>query len=53
MSEEPEARRWRGAQITVSNSGRGVDTEDRSGDVIVARFALLPADVISRVEHSR
>ncbi|MGA7988177.1 MAG: MogA/MoaB family molybdenum cofactor biosynthesis protein [Candidatus Dormiibacterota bacterium] len=48
MSEEQEARHWRGAEITVSNSGRGVDTDDRSGDVIVARFALLPADVVSR-----
>ncbi len=48
MSDEQEPRRWRGAEITVSNSGRGVDTDDRSGDVIVARFALLPADVVSR-----
>jgi molybdopterin adenylyltransferase len=48
MSEDPEAIRWRGAEITVSDSRRGVDTDDRSGDVIVARFALLPADVVAR-----
>jgi molybdopterin adenylyltransferase len=48
MSDETEEQRWRGAEITVSSSGRGVDAEDRSGDVIVARFALLPADVVSR-----
>ena len=48
MSEAPEAKRWRGAEITVSDSRRGVDTDDRSGDVIVARFALLPADVVAR-----
>jgi molybdenum cofactor synthesis domain-containing protein len=48
MSVDPEARRWRGAEITVSDSRRGVDSDDRSGDVIVARFALLPADVVAR-----
>ncbi|HVC05562.1 MAG TPA: MogA/MoaB family molybdenum cofactor biosynthesis protein [Candidatus Acidoferrales bacterium] len=48
MSVDPAARRWRGAEITVSDSRRGVDSDDRSGDVIVARFALLPADVIER-----
>ena len=48
MSEHPEAAHWRGAEITVSDSRRGVDTDDRSGDVIVARFALLPADVVAR-----
>jgi len=32
----------------VSDSHRGVDADDRSGDVIVARFALLPADVVAR-----
>jgi molybdenum cofactor synthesis domain-containing protein len=48
MSEDPQARRWRGAEITVSDSRRGVDADDRSGDVIVARFALLPADVVAR-----
>jgi molybdopterin adenylyltransferase len=44
----PAEKRWRGAEITVSDSRRGVDADDRSGDVIVARFALLPADVIAR-----
>jgi molybdenum cofactor synthesis domain-containing protein len=48
MSEDPQARRWQGAEITVSDSRRGVDADDRSGDVIVARFALLPADVVAR-----
>jgi molybdopterin adenylyltransferase len=48
MSEDSDAIRWRGAEITVSDSRRGVDTDDRSGDVIVARFALLPADVVAR-----
>jgi cyclic pyranopterin phosphate synthase len=48
MSEMPAEKRWRGAEITVSDSRRGVDTDDRSGDVIVARFALLPADVVVR-----
>jgi molybdopterin adenylyltransferase len=48
MSVDPEARSWRGAEITVSDSRRGVDSDDRSGDVIVARFALLPADVVAR-----
>lgn len=42
------AHRWRAAEITVSDSRRGVDSDDRSGNVIVARFALLPADVIAR-----
>jgi molybdopterin adenylyltransferase len=42
------AKRWRAAEITVSDSRRGVESEDRSGDVIVARFALLPADVVAR-----
>jgi molybdopterin adenylyltransferase len=41
-------QRWRAAEITVSDSRRGVDADDRSGDVIVARFALLPADVVAR-----
>ena len=40
--------RWRTAEITVSDSRRGVDADDRSGDVIVARFALLPSDVVAR-----
>jgi len=44
----PGGKRWRAAEITVSDSRRGVDADDRSGDVIVARFALLPADVVSR-----
>jgi molybdenum cofactor synthesis domain-containing protein len=48
VSEIPAERRWRGAEITVSDSRRGVDADDRSGDVIVARFALLPADVVTR-----
>jgi molybdopterin adenylyltransferase len=48
MSDRPEEQRWRGAEITVSDSRRGVDADDRSGDVIVARFALLPADVVAR-----
>jgi molybdenum cofactor synthesis domain-containing protein len=47
MSDADE-RRWRAAEITVSDSRRGVDADDRSGDVIVARFALLPADVMTR-----
>jgi molybdenum cofactor synthesis domain-containing protein len=59
VSDEAGARRWRGAEITVSDSRRGVDSDDRSGDVIVARFALLPADVVARksviddIEHIR
>jgi molybdopterin adenylyltransferase len=48
MTDIPEEKRWRGAEITVSDSRRGVDADDRSGDVIVARFALLPADVLAR-----
>jgi molybdenum cofactor synthesis domain-containing protein len=48
MSVDPGARSWRGAEITVSDSRRGVDSDDRSGDVIVARFALLPGDVVVR-----
>ncbi len=49
MSEAThDEHRWRAAEITVSDSRRGVDSDDRSGDVIVARFALLPADVIAR-----
>jgi molybdopterin adenylyltransferase len=48
MTDATEERRWRGAEITVSDSRRGVDADDRSGDVIVARFALLPADVVAR-----
>ena len=48
MSDAPDERRWRAAEITVSDSRRGVDADDRSGDVIVARFALLPADVVAR-----
>ena len=48
MSNAPGAKRWRAAEITVSDSHRGVDSDDRSGDVIVARFALLPADVVAR-----
>jgi len=43
-----DAHRWRAAEITVSDSRRGVDADDRSGDVIVARFALLPSDVVAR-----
>lgn len=48
MTELPTEKRWRAAEITVSDSRRGVDADDRSGDVIVARFALLPADVVAR-----
>jgi len=48
MSLIPDAPRRRIAEITVSDSRRGVDSDDRSGDVIVARFALLPADVVAR-----
>jgi len=48
MSDVTAERRWRAAEITVSDSRRGVDADDRSGDVIVARFALLPADVVVR-----
>jgi molybdopterin adenylyltransferase len=48
MSEMTAEKRWRAAEITVSDSRRGVDADDRSGDVIVARFALLPADVVVR-----
>ena len=48
MSDVTGAKRWRAAEITVSDSRRGVESEDRSGDVIVARFALLPADVVAR-----
>ena len=48
MSELTDVRRWRAAEITVSDSKRGVDSDDRSGDVIVARCALLPADVLAR-----
>lgn len=41
-----EARRWRVAQLTVSDSR---DTgDDTSGDVITARLAQLPADVVTR-----
>src|SRR4029077_781724 len=49
MSEVTDERRWRAAEVTVSDSRRGVDADDRSGDVIVARFALLPADVVNRM----
>src|ERR1039457_3803862 len=48
MSDTPEEQRWRGAEISVSDCGRGVDADDRSGDVIVARFPLLPTDVVAR-----
>jgi molybdopterin adenylyltransferase len=48
MSDISDAPRWRAAEITVSDSRRGVDSDDRSGDVIVARLALLPADVVAR-----
>jgi molybdopterin adenylyltransferase len=48
MSDLTTAKRWRAAEITVSDSRRGVDADDRSGDVIVARLALLPADVVAR-----
>jgi len=48
VSEAAEETRWRAAEITVSDSRRGVDADDRSGDVIVARLALLPADVVAR-----
>ncbi len=48
MGAAPAAARRRVAEITVSDSRRGVDSDDRSGDVIVARFALLPADVVAR-----
>ena len=48
MTDVGGQHRWRAAEITVSDSRRGVDADDRSGDVIVARFALLPADVVAR-----
>jgi molybdopterin adenylyltransferase len=48
MRDLREEKRWRAAEITVSDSRRGVDADDRSGDVIVARFALLPADIVAR-----
>jgi molybdopterin adenylyltransferase len=48
MSDPTGEKRWRAAEITVSDSRRGVDVDDRSGDIIVARFALLPADVVAR-----
>jgi molybdenum cofactor synthesis domain-containing protein len=48
MSDPTTAKRWRAAEITVSDSRRGVDSDDRSGDVIIARLALLPADVVAR-----
>src|ERR1700726_1783205 len=48
MRDLTDEKRWRAAEITVSDSRRGVDADDRSGDVIVARFALLPADVVAR-----
>jgi len=45
MSPAHGARRWRAAEITVSDS-RGRDgRDDRSGDVIVERLAALPADI--------
>ncbi len=43
-----DEHRWRAAEITVSDSRRGIDADDRSGDVIVARFALLPSDIVAR-----
>ncbi|MFI5286174.1 MAG: molybdenum cofactor biosynthesis protein B [Candidatus Dormibacteria bacterium] len=48
MSDAVAEHRWRAAEITVSDSRRGIDADDRSGDVIVARFALLPADIVAR-----
>src|SRR5580692_8239244 len=48
MSDLAAEHRWRAAEITVSDSRRGIDADDRSGDVIVARFALLPADIVAR-----
>ena len=45
MSGGP-ARRWRAAQITVSDSRDAGD--DPSGDVIAQRLEQLPADVVSR-----
>ncbi|MFZ0128430.1 MAG: MogA/MoaB family molybdenum cofactor biosynthesis protein [Candidatus Dormiibacterota bacterium] len=48
MSEAAPEHRWEAAEITVSDSRRGIDADDRSGDVIVARFALLPADIVAR-----
>jgi molybdenum cofactor synthesis domain-containing protein len=48
MTELSAEKRWRAAEITVSDSRGGAGTDDRSGDVIVARFALLPADVVAR-----
>jgi molybdenum cofactor synthesis domain-containing protein len=48
MRDLTDEKRWRAAEITVSDSRRGVDADDRSGDVIVARFALLPADIVAR-----
>jgi molybdenum cofactor synthesis domain-containing protein len=40
------ARRWRVAQITVSDSR--VAGDDTSGDVVAARLAQLPADIVTR-----
>src|ERR1700730_18122294 len=48
MSAPAAEPRWRAAEITVSDSRRGIDADDRSGDVIVARFALLPAAIVAR-----
>jgi molybdenum cofactor synthesis domain-containing protein len=48
MSDAAAEHRWRAAEVTVSDSRRGIDANDRSGDVIVARFALLPADIVAR-----
>jgi molybdenum cofactor synthesis domain-containing protein len=42
------ARRWRAAEITVSDTRGYGGRDDRSGDVIVERLADLPAGVVSR-----
>lgn len=47
MNDTP-ARRWRAAEITVSDSRGQGGHDDRSGDVIVERLADLPAGVVSR-----
>jgi molybdopterin adenylyltransferase len=47
MSDSP-ARRWRAAEITVSDSRGQGGRDDRSGDVIVKRLADLPAGVVFR-----
>jgi molybdopterin adenylyltransferase len=48
VSAADAERRWRAAEITVSDSRARNGREDRSGDVIVERLAALPADVQAR-----